>query len=68
PDQDAATIAGLVIHEAKLLPETGQIFHFHGFRIEVVRRQRNRITMLRLECLNDGGEELEAAAASASSS
>jgi Mg2+/Co2+ transporter CorB len=68
PDQDAATIAGLVIHEAKLLPETGQIFHFHGFRIEVVRRQRNRITMLRLERLNDNGEELEAAAASASSS
>lgn len=48
PDQDAATIAGLVLHEAKVIPEVGQIFRFHGFRFEVVRRQRNQITLIRI--------------------
>ena len=48
PDQAAATIAGLVIHEAKIIPEIGQIFVFHGFRFEIVRRQRNQITSIRV--------------------
>lgn len=57
PDQDAATIAGLVIHEAKIIPDAGQIFHFHGFRIEIVRRQRNRITTVRLSRIEDSPAE-----------
>ena len=48
PDQEAATIAGLVIHEARLIPEEGQIFMFHGFRFEIVRRERNQITSIRV--------------------
>ena len=48
PDQHAATIAGLVIHEAKVIPEAGQIFNFHGFRFEIVKRQRNRIIEIRM--------------------
>lgn len=48
PDEDAATIAGLVIHEAKLIPETGQIFIFHDFRFEILRRQRNQITSIKI--------------------
>lgn len=60
PDQDAATIAGLLMHEAKLIPEVGQIFHFHGFRMEVVRRQRNRITMIRLIRIEDAEKAAEA--------
>ncbi|HSA79810.1 MAG TPA: HlyC/CorC family transporter [Geminicoccaceae bacterium] len=48
PDEDAATIAGLVIHEAQRLPEVGQSFAFHGFRFEVLRRQRNRIALLKV--------------------
>ena len=48
PDQEAATIAGLVIHEAKLIPEVGQIFMFHGFRFEIVQRERNQITSIRV--------------------
>ena len=47
PDQEAATVAGLVIHEAQRLPEVGQSFAFHGFRFEVLRRQRNQIVLLR---------------------
>ena len=48
PDEEATTIAGLVIHEARAIPEPGQRFTFHGFRFEVLRKQRNRITLLRL--------------------
>jgi Mg2+/Co2+ transporter CorB len=48
PDDEATTIAGLVIHEAQSIPEPGQSFTFHGFRFNVLRRERNRITALRI--------------------
>ncbi|MGZ8329844.1 MAG: HlyC/CorC family transporter, partial [Rhodoplanes sp.] len=48
PDHDATTIAGLVIHEARSLPEPGQSFTFPGVRFQVLRKQRNRITSLRI--------------------
>jgi CBS domain containing-hemolysin-like protein len=48
PDEEAATVAGLVIHEAQRIPEVGQSFAFHGFRFEVLRRQRNQIVLLRV--------------------
>src|SRR5947209_8763576 len=48
PDDEATTIAGLVIHEARSIPEPGQTFTFHGFRFRVLRRDRNRITALRI--------------------
>jgi Mg2+/Co2+ transporter CorB len=46
PDEEATTIAGLVIHEARLIPEAGQAFTFYGFRFEVMRRSRNKVTSL----------------------
>lgn len=52
PDLEATTIAGLVIHEAQTIPDPGQIFTFYGFRFEVLRRQRNKITALRITPLN----------------
>ena len=48
PDEDATTIAGLVIHEARAIPEAGQSFTFYGFRFHVLRRSRNRITALHI--------------------
>ena len=48
PDHEATTIAGLVIHEARSIPDTGQSFTFHGFRFQVLRRNRNRITALKI--------------------
>jgi Mg2+/Co2+ transporter CorB len=48
PDEEATTIAGLVIHEARSIPEPGQSFTFHGFRFLVLRRSRNRITALKI--------------------
>jgi Mg2+/Co2+ transporter CorB len=48
PDEEATTIAGLVIHEARVIPEAGQVFSFFGFKFEVLRRQRNQIMALRI--------------------
>jgi Mg2+/Co2+ transporter CorB len=48
PDDVAATVAGLVLHEARRIPEPGQVFVFHGFRFEVMERQRNQIRMLKI--------------------
>jgi Mg2+/Co2+ transporter CorB len=48
PDEEATTIPGLVIHEARSIPDRGQSFTFHGFRFRVLRRERNRITALRI--------------------
>jgi Mg2+/Co2+ transporter CorB len=48
PDDEATTIAGVVIHEARSIPEPGQNFTFHGFRFQVLRKTRNRITALRV--------------------
>ena len=48
PDDVATTIAGLVIHEARTIPEPRQTFMFHNFKFEILRRQRNQITVLRV--------------------
>ena len=48
PDDQAVTVAGLVIHEAQAIPDPGQTFIFHGHRFQVLRRQRNQITALRI--------------------
>ncbi|MBT9383651.1 HlyC/CorC family transporter [Pseudooceanicola sp. CBS1P-1] len=51
PDEEANTIAGLVIHEAQMIPTAGQVFSFHGFRFEVAARKDNRITRLKIRPL-----------------
>jgi len=51
PDDEANTIAGLVIHEAQLIPAAGQVFSFHDFRFEVLEREENRLTHLRISRL-----------------
>jgi len=51
PDEEANTVAGLVIHEAQMIPTGGQVFSFHGFRFEVLARDGNRITKLKMRPL-----------------
>ncbi|MEZ5797103.1 MAG: HlyC/CorC family transporter [Paracoccaceae bacterium] len=51
PDDEANTLAGLVIHEAQMIPNEGQMFSFHGFRFEVVTRRENRLTKLKVRPL-----------------
>lgn len=48
PDDEAVTIAGLVIHEAQTIPEPSQMFSYYGYRFEVLRKNRNQITALRI--------------------
>lgn len=51
PDDEANTVAGLVIHEAQMIPTVGQVFSFHGFRFEVIARDGNRVTGLKIRPL-----------------
>ena len=51
PDDEANTVAGLVIHEAQMIPAEGQAFSFHGFRFEVLSRRDNRVARLRIRPL-----------------
>ena len=48
PDAEVTTVAGLVVHEARMIPDIGQAFTFHGFRFEVLRKRRHQITTLRV--------------------
>ena len=51
PDEHANTLAGLVLHEAQMIPAVGQVFRFHGFQFEVAGLDANRITILRVRPL-----------------
>ncbi len=64
PDEEAATIAGLLIHESQSIPEVGNAFVFHGIKFEVLARQRNQITSLRLTPPPDAVESGDEAQAS----
>jgi Mg2+/Co2+ transporter CorB len=48
PDAEAATIAGLILHESRQIPEVGLTFTFHDFRFEILQRRRNQITLIRI--------------------
>ncbi|MGB0670947.1 MAG: HlyC/CorC family transporter [Rhodospirillales bacterium] len=48
PDEEASTVAGLILHEARRIPEVGQAFQFHGFRFEIMERRRNQITAIKV--------------------
>lgn len=54
PDEEATTIAGLVIHEARMIPDVGQVFNFHGFRLEVLKKRKHQVTSVKLTPENLG--------------
>ena len=56
PDEEATTIAGLVIHEAQTIPEPGQVFTFYDYRFEILRKNRNKITAIRIKPIGAGGK------------
>jgi Mg2+/Co2+ transporter CorB len=59
PDEEATTIAGLVIHEAQTIPEPGQTFTFHGYRFEILRKSRNKITAVRIKPVQPRTDRVE---------
>jgi Mg2+/Co2+ transporter CorB len=63
PDEEAATVAGLVLHESRRIPEVGTTFAFHGFRFEILGRQRNQLTLIKVTPLETGPSEEEEAEA-----
>ena len=53
PDEEAVTIAGLVIYESQTIPEVNQTFSYHGYRFEVIKKQRNQIISLKVTKVHD---------------
>lgn len=51
PDEGYTTIAGLIIHESKMIPEVGQSFIFHGTRFTIMMRERHQITVLKVSAV-----------------
>ncbi|MEE2774257.1 MAG: HlyC/CorC family transporter [Pseudomonadota bacterium] len=51
-DDEANTLAGLVIHEAQTIPTIGQVFSFNGFRYEVLSKEKNRLTRIKIKKLD----------------
>jgi len=60
PDEEAATIAGFILHQSRRIPEVGQRFRFFDFEFEIAGRERHQITQIRVRPLAtaDPGEEL----------
>lgn len=59
PEDEAATLAGLVIETLGRIPETGETFRIGDYAFEVVRRQRHRLARLRVRRARDGGADGE---------
>jgi Mg2+/Co2+ transporter CorB len=53
PDDEASTLAGLLIHEAQTIPAVGEYFVIHGFGFTVLEKDSMQITRLRIERLPD---------------
>jgi Mg2+/Co2+ transporter CorB len=59
PDEEATTLAGLVIHEAQMIPDAGQAFNFHGFRFEVLKKRKQQITVIKVVKMEQVTAEVE---------
>jgi Mg2+/Co2+ transporter CorB len=57
PDENATTVAGLVLHEARVIPDVGASFEFFGYRFTIEERRANQITMLTVEKLADSYDD-----------
>jgi len=53
PDEEAYTVAGLIMHESRRIPEPGQLFIFHGMKFEILQRQRQQIMLVRVTPINE---------------
>jgi Mg2+/Co2+ transporter CorB len=51
PDDEATTLAGLVIHEAKAIPHAGDVFRFLGFEFEILKRRKQQIVQIRVKAI-----------------
>jgi Mg2+/Co2+ transporter CorB len=59
PDEHATTVAGLVLHEARVIPDKGASFEFFGYRFTVEDKRANQITQLLIEKLEDAFDDAQ---------
>jgi Mg2+/Co2+ transporter CorB len=59
PDDHAATIAGLVLHEARVIPDNGAVFEFYGYRFTIAEKRANQLTQLLVEHLADSYDDAQ---------
>jgi len=52
PEEEANTISGFLIHESRSFPKNGQVFHFYGFKFEIIQAEKNTISKIRISSLN----------------
>ncbi len=57
PDEEATTLAGLVIHEARMIPSVGQTFNFHQFQFEVLKKRKHQVTSIKVTPLERPEDE-----------
>lgn len=57
PDGEATTLAGLIIHEARMIPDVGQTFNFHGFQFEVLKKRKHQVTSVKVTPLRQTGDD-----------
>jgi Mg2+/Co2+ transporter CorB len=48
PDEEYSTIAGLILFESQRIPNVGQTFTFFDFRFEILKKQKNQISLVRV--------------------
>ena len=53
PDNEAVTLAGLIMHKSKTIPDVGQIFNFFDTRFEIIQRQKNHISLIKVISLKE---------------
>ena len=59
PDENASTVAGLVLHEARVIPDVGAVFEFYGYRFTIAEKRANQITQLYIEKLVDAFDDAQ---------
>lgn len=59
PDDNASTIAGLLIFEAERIPSRGESFEFHGVHFTVLDKKAAQITKLELKKTTDTANEIK---------
>lgn len=57
PEEDAATIAGYIMGELRKIPDAGQVYNLAGYRMEILRRQRNQIVLVKISTIASVEEE-----------
>ena len=53
PDEEASTLAGLLLYETERIPHKGASYSFYGFNFKVLDKKGNRIISIRVTPTKD---------------